>query len=140
MKTWSLMTSGLALAVLLLSPVYAGDDAKRTWTFDDDETGAIAKGFTNEVGEWKVVASDKGKAPGPVGQEPEFGLQRHAHQRHQRQGRRSHGPDEGDRGRARSGRRARSGGPRMRRTTTSPATTRSRTTTASTTSSTASGR
>jgi len=62
MKTWSLMTRGLALAALLASPLYAGDDAKRTWTFDDDETGAIAKGFTNEVGEWKVAASDKGKA------------------------------------------------------------------------------
>jgi len=56
------MTSGFALAVLLAGPSYAGDDAKRTWTFDDDETGAIAKGFTNEVGEWKVAASDKGKA------------------------------------------------------------------------------
>ena len=62
MRTWSLMTSGVALATLLLSPVFAGDDAKRTWSFDDDETGAIAKGFTNEVGEWKVAASDKGKA------------------------------------------------------------------------------
>jgi hypothetical protein len=62
MRTWSLMTSGLALAVLLFSPLYAREDAKRTWTFDDDEAGAIAKGFTNEVGEWKVAASDKGKA------------------------------------------------------------------------------
>jgi hypothetical protein len=62
MKTWNLMTSGFALAALLAGPLYAGDDAKRTWTFDDDETGAIAKGFTNEVGEWKVAASDKGKA------------------------------------------------------------------------------
>jgi hypothetical protein len=62
MKTWNLMTSGFGLAALLLGPLYAGESAKRTWTFDDDETGAIAKGFTNEVGEWKVVASDKGKA------------------------------------------------------------------------------
>ena len=62
MKTWSLVTRGLALVVLLLSPLYARDDAKRTWTFDDDETGVIAKGFTNEVGEWKVAASDNGKA------------------------------------------------------------------------------
>jgi hypothetical protein len=62
MKTWSLMTRGLALAALLLGPLYAAEDAKRTWTFDNDETGAIAKGFTNEVGEWKVAASDKGNA------------------------------------------------------------------------------
>jgi len=50
------------MAALLLSPLYAANDTKRTWTFDDDETGAIAKGFTNEVGEWKVAASDTGKA------------------------------------------------------------------------------
>ena len=62
MRTWSLMSSGLALAALLLGPLYAGEGAKRTWTFDDDETGVIAKGFTNEVGEWKVAASDNGKA------------------------------------------------------------------------------
>ena len=62
MKPWSLMSSGLALAALLLGPLYAGEGAKRTWTFDDDETGVIAKGFTNEVGEWKVAASDQGKA------------------------------------------------------------------------------
>jgi hypothetical protein len=62
MKTWSLVTKGLALAALLLSPLYGREDTKRNWTFDDDETGAIAKGFTNEVGEWKVAPSDNGKA------------------------------------------------------------------------------
>ena len=62
MKTWTLMTIGLSLAALLVRPLQAGDDAKQTWTFDNDETGAIAKGFTNEVGEWKVAPSDNGKA------------------------------------------------------------------------------
>jgi hypothetical protein len=62
MKTWSSTTSVFALAVLLISPLDAGEGTKRTWTFDDDETGVIAKGFTNEVGEWKVAASDNGKA------------------------------------------------------------------------------
>src|SRR5262245_48436449 len=62
MKTWNLLISGLALVTLLAGPLEAGEGAKRTWTFDDDETGAIAKGFTNEVGEWKVAASDQGKA------------------------------------------------------------------------------
>jgi len=70
MRTSSLMTSGVALGALLLSPVYAGDGAKRTWTFDDDEAGAIAKGFTNEVGEWKVAASDNGKALGQSAKNP----------------------------------------------------------------------
>jgi hypothetical protein len=46
----------------LTGPLFAGDDAKKSWNFDDDETGVIAKGFTNEVGEWKVAASDSGKA------------------------------------------------------------------------------
>jgi hypothetical protein len=70
MKTWNLMTRGLALSALLLGPLYAGDDATRTWNFDGDETGAIAKGFTNDVGEWKVAASDKGKALAQLAKNP----------------------------------------------------------------------
>jgi hypothetical protein len=62
MKTRILLASGFAIAAVLASPLLAGQDAKRTWTFDDDEAGVIAKGFTNEVGEWKVAASDSGKA------------------------------------------------------------------------------
>jgi hypothetical protein len=56
----------LSTAVILVAafalPLYAGDGAKRIWTFDDDATGQIAKGFTNEVGMWTVVTSDSGKA------------------------------------------------------------------------------
>src|SRR5262249_60390192 len=62
MRTWSLRISGLALATVLAGPLGAGAGARRTWTFDDDEAGAIAKGFTNEVGQWTVAASDNGKA------------------------------------------------------------------------------
>jgi hypothetical protein len=62
MKACSLVTSGFALSALLVGSLYAQENTKRTWTFDDDETGVIAKGFTNEVGEWKVAASDNGKA------------------------------------------------------------------------------
>ncbi len=62
MKTWSMTARGLALATLMLCPLYASDDAQRTWTFDDDQAGVIAKGFTNLVGEWKVAASDRGRA------------------------------------------------------------------------------
>ena len=51
-----------AAFLLLFGPAFAGDEATRTWTFDDDATGKIARGFTNEVGAWAVVASDKGKA------------------------------------------------------------------------------
>ena len=57
-----LKTGVLALAAILSNPLYAADDAKRTWTFDHETTGQIAKGFTNEVGEWSIVASDAGNA------------------------------------------------------------------------------
>jgi hypothetical protein len=57
-----LTAGGVVLAAVLGGPLRGADDAKRTWTFDDDASGQIAKGFTNEVGEWSVVASDKGKA------------------------------------------------------------------------------
>ena len=62
MHQWSKLATGLALAAILSGPLHAADDAKRTWTFDDDASGQLAKGFTNEVGQWSVVASDKGKA------------------------------------------------------------------------------
>src|SRR3954453_11301107 len=51
-----------AAFLLLFGPAFAGDEATRTWTFDDYATGKIARGFTNEGGEGAVVASDKGKA------------------------------------------------------------------------------
>jgi hypothetical protein len=30
----------------------------RIWNFDSDKVGAVAEGFTNEVGDWKVLADD----------------------------------------------------------------------------------
>ena len=71
MKSWSVPIRGLALAVLMLCPLYARDDARRTWSFDGDEIGAIAKGFTNEVGEWKVAASDSGHALAQTAKNPD---------------------------------------------------------------------
>jgi hypothetical protein len=73
MRAWSRFAAAVLLVGASAVPLFAGDDAKKTWTFDDDRTGAIAKGFTNETGEWKVVDSDSGKAlaqtassPGPA--------------------------------------------------------------------------
>jgi hypothetical protein len=61
MRPWSTVASTIAVA--FAAPLlYAADDVKKTWTFDDETSGQIAKGFTNEVGEWKVADSDKGKA------------------------------------------------------------------------------
>jgi hypothetical protein len=61
MRAWSRLAAVMLVGATAV-PLVAGDDAKKTWTFDDDRTGAIARGFTNETGEWKVVDSDSGKA------------------------------------------------------------------------------
>lgn len=52
------------IGVILLSAtvLVAAEGSKRTWTFDDETTGQIAKGFTNEVGSWSVTVVGKGKA------------------------------------------------------------------------------
>lgn len=50
------------LILLTTSALLAADTAKRTWSFDGDATGQIAKGFTNDVGTWSVVAVGPGKA------------------------------------------------------------------------------
>jgi hypothetical protein len=62
MKKGILTAGGLMLGAILSGALYAAEDVKRTWSFDDEATGRIAKGFTNEVGQWSVVASDSGKA------------------------------------------------------------------------------
>ncbi|MBX6311656.1 MAG: DUF1080 domain-containing protein [Isosphaeraceae bacterium] len=46
----------------LVGPALARDEGGTTWTFETDEPGTIAKGFTGEVGEWKVVQTPEGKA------------------------------------------------------------------------------
>jgi 3-keto-disaccharide hydrolase len=51
----------LTMCVLAVS-TRAAQVTKRTWTFDPETTGQLARGFINEVGEWTVVASDSGKA------------------------------------------------------------------------------
>jgi hypothetical protein len=38
--------------------VKTGDKHKTTWNFDADQAGEAAKGFSKEVGEWKVTADD----------------------------------------------------------------------------------
>src|SRR5271165_7051524 len=53
----------LSLMVTLLAGLaaYAGDEEKKTWTFDKDTAGAAPKGFSPAVGEWSVVTTDEGK-------------------------------------------------------------------------------
>jgi hypothetical protein len=44
-----------AIGILVLATVVVAQEGKRVWNFDSDKTGSIAKGFSNEVGDWKVV-------------------------------------------------------------------------------------
>jgi hypothetical protein len=62
----------IGLTVLLLSATtaLALDGSKKSWTFENDATGSIAQGFTNEAGEWKVVMTDEGKALAQVAERP----------------------------------------------------------------------
>ena len=73
MRTWNKLVASVMLVGTLTVSLSAGGGEKKVWTFDDDEVGAIAKGFTNEVGEWKVVSTTEGKvlaqsakSPNPV--------------------------------------------------------------------------
>ena len=44
------------IGVVLLATGLAAQEGKESWNFDADSPGTIAKGFFNDVGEWKVVA------------------------------------------------------------------------------------
>ncbi len=56
-KGGSKMKRGVVfIGLVSLATTLAAQGGQKSWTFDTDKTGAIAKGFTNEIGEWKVVA------------------------------------------------------------------------------------
>jgi hypothetical protein len=61
MQTRNKRAANVVIVGTMTVPLFAGEDAKKTWTFDDKEVGAIAGGFTNEVGEWIVVSTPEGK-------------------------------------------------------------------------------
>jgi hypothetical protein len=48
----------IGFTLTLLAGVVAAREAKKMWSFDSDKAGAIAAGFTSELGEWKVVADE----------------------------------------------------------------------------------
>lgn len=55
-------TAVWAILCCLAPPLLAAESGPRVWTFDDDVTGQIAKGFKGEVGTWTVVDVGQGKA------------------------------------------------------------------------------
>jgi hypothetical protein len=67
MRRWKMLVLGALMASF---PTYAGFAEKKTWTFDDDAPGAIARGFTNGGGDWKVVTTDEGKALAQLAESP----------------------------------------------------------------------
>lgn len=46
----------LVLTMVLLASGVVAQDGNKSWNFDADKQGAIANGFANDVGEWRVVA------------------------------------------------------------------------------------
>ncbi len=47
--------SSLIACVVFFGMATARDGGKRSWDFESDEPGAIAKGFSNEVGDWEIA-------------------------------------------------------------------------------------
>ena len=47
--------SSLIACVVFFGMATARDGGKRAWDFEADEPGAIAKGFSNEVGDWEIA-------------------------------------------------------------------------------------
>jgi hypothetical protein len=56
---------------LAASLVVAADDNVRSWNFELDEPGLIAKGFTNEVGHWEVVSTLEGRVLAQKAENPD---------------------------------------------------------------------
>ena len=70
MQIWNQLAASVMLVGTLTVPLFAGDDAKKIWAFEDDQVGMIAKGFTNEVGEWRVVETPEGKVLAQTARNP----------------------------------------------------------------------
>ena len=47
------------------------DPSTRTWAFEEDLPGSIAKGFQSEVGRWEVVATPEGKVLAQKAENPD---------------------------------------------------------------------
>ncbi len=63
----SLRKPSILVIPLLLGSAFASgmatsrDGGKQSWDFESDEPGTIAKGFTNEVGQWEVAKEGANK-------------------------------------------------------------------------------
>ena len=67
MLSWKMLVLASMTAGL---PAFAGFATRTIWTFEDDNPGTIARGYTVGGGEWKVVTTDEGKALAQLAESP----------------------------------------------------------------------
>jgi len=53
-----LRTMVVMVGVVLLAGALIAQNQEKVWNFDTNKPGDIPEGFTNEIGEWKVVADE----------------------------------------------------------------------------------
>src|SRR3954454_16082081 len=70
MRMAILTAYGFFMTGFVMCRLSAGEGERRVWTFDGDEPGMIAKGFTNDVGGWKVVDTPEGKVLAQTAKNP----------------------------------------------------------------------
>jgi len=46
----------IVTCIILLAASLTAQNLEKIWDFDSDKTGEIPEGFTNEVGDWKVIS------------------------------------------------------------------------------------
>jgi hypothetical protein len=61
----------ISLLTIMTVSMASPEPIRRTWTFEDDVPGAIAKGFRDAVGAWKVVATPEGKVLAQTAKSPD---------------------------------------------------------------------
>ena len=62
---------GWLIAGVLAGAAIGDDGEARSWTFEGDEPGSIAKGFRGEVGRWEVVATPEGRVLAQKAENPD---------------------------------------------------------------------
>jgi hypothetical protein len=70
MQNCKRLAAGMMLVGMLTTLVVAGDESEMTWTFENDQVGAIAKGFANEAGEWQVASTPEGRVLAQTAKSP----------------------------------------------------------------------
>ena len=61
----------ISLLTIMTVSMASPEPIRRSWTFEDDAPGAIARGFRGVVGEWKVVATPEGKVLAQTAKSPD---------------------------------------------------------------------